>query len=185
MRYTLSTLLKKMGLFEELSPGSLLPFEYEAEGKYAVGGFAEIRLSEDGRVLTAELQHWKEMTDQDIDESDLDDDMLGRLTETFFMRAIQMAETGTYAVMALSIDGEDYFDPNNEGLIELGLSIFHSRIVELTTKIADQQLDYAQERLAEYETRPDQPRREVSYRAVSPDVLEAIVESENVVLFPA
>lgn len=178
MRYTLSTLLKKMGIFEDLAPGMLLPFEYEEDSRYAVGGFAEIRLSEDGRVLTAELQHWKEPELDDYDPG-FEDELLGRLTETFFMRAIKIGETGHFAVMTLSVDGEDYFDPNNEGLIELGLSIFHARIVELTTKITNRQLEYAEQRLAGYgHTAPVTER-------YTPDVLDAILNSDNVVLFPA
>lgn len=127
--YSLKDLLIKMGAPEVRERGRV-HWHYFDKERQDIAGSAEIRLDDDGHTLVAELKHLR---------PDYEDDN-GRIhtlfTETFHMRAIRSGKD-KFKVQEIGFDGEIYHDPQKP-VIELGLSIFHARALDISILMVEQ-----------------------------------------------
>lgn len=130
MTYALTELLAKLGA-PEVEETEHVRWTYFKKENTEIGGFAEIRLEDDGRRLVAELRHWKENIEDD------DGVLHCALRESFYLHAIGLADHGRFRVTKIAFDGEDYTHPES-GIVELGLSIFHSRALEISIKMTEE-----------------------------------------------
>jgi hypothetical protein len=130
MMYALNDLLMKMGAPEARDRGRI-EWHYFDKNKSGLAGFAEIRLEAGGERLIAEMKHIKENYEDDK----------GRIhpvyTESFYLYAERTARAGYYRINKLSLDGEDYSNPQ-KGVIELGLSVFHARALDISIRMVEQ-----------------------------------------------
>jgi hypothetical protein len=127
MLYRLDELLTKMGAPEAREKGS-------AEWHYFrsnMSGLAEVRLEAGGERLVAELRHVRESREED-EIADLN----GLFVETCSLRA-ERTEDGLYAVTRVAFDGTEY-DGLNGGIVELALSVFHARALEISIRMIEQ-----------------------------------------------
>lgn len=130
MIYKLSDLLMKMGAPEAKERGRI-EWHYFDKETNTLAGQANIRLEAGGEFLVAELKHTRK------DYEDDDGMMHGQYEETFFMYAERAARPGHYRITRLSFDGEDYGHPTKP-IIELGLSIFHARALDISVRMIEQ-----------------------------------------------
>jgi hypothetical protein len=130
MLYSLHDLLIKMGAPEVREKGHM-EWHYFDRKKNILAGFAEIRLDAGGERLTAELRHLREnyADDQGV--------VHPIYTESFYLCAERTARPGHFRVHKLSLDGEEYFNPA-KGIIELGLSVFHARALDISIRMVEQ-----------------------------------------------
>ena len=130
MIYALNDLLMKMGAPEVKERGRI-EWHYFDKIKNGLAGFAEIRLEAGGERLIAEMKH--------IRENYADDE--GKLhpvyTESFYLYAERTARAGYYRITKISLDGDDYSNPQ-KGVIELGLSVFHARALDISIRMVEQ-----------------------------------------------
>ena len=130
MMYSLHDLLIKMGAPEVREKGRM-EWHYFDKKKNALAGFAEIRLDAGGERLTAEMRHLRHNYSDDA----------GKIhpvyTETFYLHAERTARPGHYRVTKLSLDGDDYPSPA-KGIVELGLSVFHARALDISIRMMEQ-----------------------------------------------
>jgi len=130
MMYALNDLLMKMGAPEARERGRI-EWHYFDKQKNGLAGYAEIRLEAGGERLIAEMKHIKENYEDDT----------GKLhpvyTESFYLYAERTARAGYYRVNKISLDGDDYANPQ-KGVIELGLSVFHARALEISIRMVEQ-----------------------------------------------
>ena len=130
MMYSLHDLLMKMGAPEVREKGRM-EWHYFDKKKNALAGFAEIRLDAGGERLTAEMRHLRH------NYSDDEGRFHSAYTETFFLHAERTARPGHYRVTKLSLDGDDYPNPA-KGIVELGLSVFHARALDISIRMMEQ-----------------------------------------------
>lgn len=132
MTYSLTEILAKLGA-PEVEEREHVRWYYFKKENTEIGGFAEIRLEDDGRRLVAELRHWKESVE--------DDDGLLHDTkrESFYLHAVRPTDNGRFRVTKISFDDEDYTHPE-KGIIELGASIFHARALEISILMMEESL---------------------------------------------
>ncbi len=128
MMYSLQDLLAKMGAPEVKEKGQMRWHYFDAETG-ELSGFAEIRLIEGGKRLIAELSHARHNYEDDT----------GRFhqsyTESFYLHA---EKTGiSYTVTKIAFDGEEYAQPQ-KAIVELGLSIFHARALDISILMVEQ-----------------------------------------------
>ncbi len=122
MMYTLDELLMKMGAPETREKGQIR-WHYFDRKSDEVGGFAEVRLLDGGATLVAELRQWGGGRQDDAD------------AESLYLHA---RRAGTrYAVTKIAFDGEEYPHPQKP-VIELGLSIFHARALDISILMVEQ-----------------------------------------------
>lgn len=130
MMYALNDLLMKMGAPETRERGRI-EWHYFDKKKNGLAGYAEIRLEAGGERLIAEMKHIKENYEDDT----------GKLhpvyTESFYLYAERTARAGYYRINKISLDGDDYSNPQ-KGVIELGLSVFHARALEISIRMVEQ-----------------------------------------------
>lgn len=130
MLYAINDLLQKMGAPEAKERGRI-EWHYFDTLKKNLEGFAEIRFEAGGERLIAEMKHIKKNYEDDA----------GKLhpvyTESFYLYAERTARAGYYRVTKLSLDGEDYNNPQ-KGVIELGLSVFHARALDISIRMMEQ-----------------------------------------------
>ena len=107
-----------------------------------IGGFADVRLEQNGRSLTVELRHWKKNFEDD------NGDIKAHHTESFLLTARRIGNSDLFRITELSFDGTQY-DPNDVGMIELGCSIFHARAVEINTLMVEQKFKALEKEMAE------------------------------------
>ena len=128
MIYTLDELLMKMGAPEAKEKGSLR-WHYFDRANNETSGFAEIRLIDGGRHLIAELRHLRHDYEDDAGKTH------PIYTESFYLHA---ERSGTrYKVTKIAFDGEEYSSPQ-KSIVELGLSIFHARALEISILMVEQ-----------------------------------------------
>lgn len=129
MMYTLEDLLMKMGAPETKERGQMR-WHYFDKKNDEVGGFAEVRLLDGGASLIAEMKQLRH------GNADNDETLPQRLTsESLYLHA---RRTGThYAVTKIAFDGEEYPHPQ-KSVIELGLSIFHARALDISILMVEQ-----------------------------------------------
>lgn len=130
MIYALNDLLQKMGAPEVREKGRI-EWHYFDKIRNALGGFAEIRLEAGGERMIAEMKS--------IRENHTDDE--GRLhpvyTESFYLYAERTARAGHYRINKIVLDGDEYNNPQ-KGVIELGLSVFHARALDISIRMVEQ-----------------------------------------------
>ncbi len=129
MMYTLDDLLMKMGAPETKEKGQMR-WHYFDKTNDELGGYAEVRLLDNGDSLIAEMKQLRNVI--------VDDGFKGaeRLySESLYLYA---RRTGTrYAVTKVAFDGEEYQHPP-KSVIELGLSIFHARALDISILMVEQ-----------------------------------------------
>jgi len=128
MIYTLNDLLIKMGA-PEVREKNHMHWHYFDKASREIAGFAQICLIDDGHRLIAELQHLRH---------DYEDDA-GRThpvyNESFYLHA---ERAGTrYKVTKIAFDGDEYPHPQ-KSVIELGLSLFHARALDISILMVEQ-----------------------------------------------
>lgn len=130
MLYAINDLLQKMGAPEAKERGRI-EWHYFDAVKKNLEGFAEIRFEAGGERLVAEMKQIKKNYEDDA----------GKLhpvyTESFYLYAERTARAGYYRVTKISLDGEDYNNPQ-KGVIELGLSVFHARALDISIRMMEQ-----------------------------------------------
>ncbi len=139
MNYELAALLNKMGV-PDLAERQSIKWAYTDALDPGIHGFAEVRLEGNGKFLTAELRHHRKNYEDD----------LGILhpfhAENFYLQARRIDETDVFRITLLSFDGRTY-DLRQSAMIELGLSLFHSRAVEISTKMVEQRFDLVRDEM--------------------------------------
>ncbi len=139
MDYELSALLNKMGV-PDLEERKSMRWTYADDMDPSIHGFAEARLESNGRFLTAELRHHRK---------DYEDD-LGIIhpfhAESFYLQARRIEDSNTFRISLLSFDGRTY-DLRQSAMIELGLSLFHGRAVEISTRMVEQKFDLVRDEM--------------------------------------
>jgi hypothetical protein len=130
MMYSLHDLLTKMGAPEVREKGGM-EWHYFDKKKNTLAGYAEIRLDAAGERLTAEMRHLRH------NYSDDEGKLHPEYTETFYLHAERTARPGHYRVTKLSLDGDDYPNPA-KGIVELGLSVFHARALDISIRMMEQ-----------------------------------------------
>ena len=128
MIYTLNDLLTKMGAPETKEKGHIR-WHYFDKMNDEIGGFAEVRLVDGDNVLVAEMKHL---------HRDYEDDMGAQhrtYEESFYLQAQKVGMH--YKIVKLVLDGEEYLHPQ-KSIIELGMSIFHSRALDISILMVEQ-----------------------------------------------
>lgn len=130
MMYSLTDLLTKMGAPEVRERGHIA-WHYFNKNQNDLAGSAQIRLEEGGTRLVAELTHIKENYEDDRGRTH------AQYTESFYLRAERTTSRNQYKITRLSFDGEEYPQPTR-AVIELGLSIFHARALDISILMVEQ-----------------------------------------------
>lgn len=131
MEYPLHEIMSRLGVGQEVS------FERPARWSYAdcenkgVGGFAEVRFDTSQSVLTIELRHWKAAHKTEIGL------MNERRVETIFVEALRIEGSDDFSISVMILDGEVY-EVFDDSLLDLVLSIFRSRAIEINMKMIEQ-----------------------------------------------
>jgi hypothetical protein len=127
--YTLDELLMKMGAPETKERGQMR-WHYFDRTNDEMGGFAEVRLLDGGASLIAEMKQLRQVTvDDGVGAAER------KYAESLYLYA---RRTGTrYAVTKVAFDGEEYQHPP-KSVIELGLSIFHARALDISILMVEQ-----------------------------------------------
>ena len=135
MMYTLDELLMKMGAPEARERGQMR-WHYFDKTSEEVGGYAEVRLLDGGEGLVAEMKQLRPAyAADDIKKDDVTKDEEHPYSESLYLYA---RRTGTrYAVTKIAFDGEEYPHPR-KSIIELGLSIFHARALDISILMVEQ-----------------------------------------------
>jgi hypothetical protein len=133
MMYTLDELLMKMGAPEAKEKGQMRWHYFDKSSDDAnseLGGYAEVRLLDGGDGLIAEM---KQLRNVMVDDGASGAEKL--YSESLYLYA---RRTGTrYAVTKIAFDGEEYPHPR-KSIIELGLSIFHARALDISILMVEQ-----------------------------------------------
>jgi len=129
MFYELKELLIKMGAPETSERGKM-SWHYFDKDKKEIEGFATIRfLDDDKSQLVAEQQHLRH--NYEDDQGKIHD----KYVESFYMYAERIGER--YKITKIAFDGEEYQHPQTS-IIELGLSLFHSRALDISILMVEQ-----------------------------------------------
>ena len=128
MMYALNDLLTKMGAPETRHKGAMHWYYFDRITR-EIAGFAEVRLEEGGKHLVAELKHLRHNYEDDSGR------VYPTYTESFYLFAEKAG--AQYKVMKIAFDGEAYSHPS-KAIIELGLSIFHARALDISIMMVEQ-----------------------------------------------
>lgn len=128
MMYSLHDLLAKMGAPEVKEKGQMRWHYFDADTG-EISGFAEIRLIDGGERLIAELSHVRHNYEDDTGR------FHASYTESFYLHAERSGIH--YNVTTIAFDGEAYPRPQ-KAVIELGLSIFHARALDISILMVEQ-----------------------------------------------
>jgi len=135
MDYSIQDLASKMG-FGELSDGGHYTASYSDSDNPLKNGVAEIRMEEDGRLFSASLYHRR--GDYEADDGQIYKDY----EETVEIRAMRLGGSDIFRIIHMELDGQTHH-VGNQSMIELGLCIFHSRIVDIQEGAATQHIENA------------------------------------------
>jgi len=139
MMYTLEELLSKMGAPEAKEKGQMRWHYFDkasdrnkngSEAADETGGYAEVRLLDGGEALVAEMKQMRNVA--------VDDGAQG--TEKLYSESLYLyaRRTGNrYSITKIAFDGEEYANPR-KSIIELGLSIFHARALDISILMVEQ-----------------------------------------------
>lgn len=144
MNYELTALLNKMGV-PDLMERKSIRWSYADDLDPSVHGFAEVRLESSDRFLTAELRHHRKNFEDD----------LGIIhpfhAESFYLQARRVDDSSQFRISLLSFDGRTY-DLRQSAMIELGLSLFHGRAVDISTRMVEQKFALVTEEMKKLDT---------------------------------
>jgi len=135
MDYDLKQLLYKLGAPEALDKDQVR-WHYIDASDLEVGGYADIRIEANGRLLTVQLKHTKKNCEDDCGTFHT------KREESFFLQARRLGDSQLFRVTDISFDGNDY-SSDNTAMIELGCSIFHARAVEINSLMVEQKFNLA------------------------------------------
>lgn len=177
MIYDLDTLLLKLGAPDVKEKGRL-SWHYFDDAKKDLAGAAEIRLEDGGERLIAELKHIR--TNYEDDNGGIH----AKHTDTVYFAAERTARPGHYRVTKLVFDGEEYEKPR-QSVIELALSIFHAKALEISLSMVEQAL-HKQEitARAETEARPQGLRKFLTPALNTAEKTSTRAESHGGVVVP-
>lgn len=130
MIYRLEDLLSKMGA-PEVRERQHIEWHYFDKKKNDLAGFAEIRLEAQGEKLVAELKRTRENYEDDQGA------LHAQFVETFHLTAERTASPDRYRVTRIAFDG-DVYDAPGKAIVELGLSVFHARALDISIKMVEQ-----------------------------------------------
>ena len=130
MDYTLHEISEKMGVPEFPEREEMLYYYNDTENAN-LGGHGEIRLEDRDRLLTASLYHKRENYE--------DDNGIVHKTyeETVQINACRLGSSDTFRIVHMEIDGKPQ-SPTDPAMVELGLAIFHSRMVDINIGMVEQ-----------------------------------------------
>lgn len=131
MEYSLYDLMTRLGVGQEVTFNRPARWSYTDPEQKGVGGFAEVRFDVSETVLTIELRHWKGAHKTDIGL------MNDRRVETIFVEAMRSGDSDNFSVSVMILDG-DVYEVFDESLLDLVLSIFRSRAIEINMKMVEQ-----------------------------------------------
>lgn len=134
MDYSIQDLTAKMGLPDFSKDGYYTLSYSDAENPF-INGVAEIRMEENGRLFSASLYHRR--GDYEADDGQIYKDY----EENVEIRAMRIGGD-LFRVIHMELDKQSHH-VGNQAMIELGLCIFHSRIVDLQEGAAAQQIENA------------------------------------------
>lgn len=139
MDYSIQDLTAKMGL-QDFSAKSATDGQYTASYSDAenpmINGVADIRMEENGRLFSASLYHRR--GDYTADDGQVYKDY----EENVEIRAMRIGGGDLFRIIHMELDGQSHHI-GNHAMIELGLCIFHSRIVDIQEGAAAQQIEKA------------------------------------------
>ncbi|MBL1148158.1 MAG: hypothetical protein HND56_00950 [Pseudomonadota bacterium] len=135
MDYSIQDLASKMG-FEVLSEDGQYTASYSDAANPMINGVAEIRMEEDGRLFSASLYHRR--GDYEADDGQIYKDY----EENVEIRAMRIGSGDVFRIIHMELDGQTHH-AGNQAMIELGLCIFHSRIVDIQEGAAAQYIESA------------------------------------------
>ena len=130
MMYRLDELLQKMGA-PEVREKQHIEWHYFDKTKNDLAGFAEIRLEAQGERLVAELKRTRENYEDDQGS------VHAQFEETFHLTAERTARPDHYRITRIAFDG-DVYDTPGKPIIELGLSVFHARALDISILMVEQ-----------------------------------------------
>ncbi len=130
MMYRLDELLSKMGA-PEVKEKQHIEWHYFDKSKTDLAGYAEIRLEAQGERLVAELKRARENYEDDHGN------LHAHFVETFHLTAERTARPDHYRVTRIAFDG-DVYDVPGKPIIELGLSVFHARALDISILMVEQ-----------------------------------------------
>lgn len=130
MMYRLEELLAKMGA-PEVKERQHIEWHYFDKNKNDLAGYADIRLEAGGERLVAELKRTRENYEDDHGN------MHAQFVETFHLIAERTARPGHYRIARIAFDGDVYEAPQ-KAIIELGLSVFHARALDISIRMVEQ-----------------------------------------------
>lgn len=136
MQFGLEILLVKLNAQNEVGIDAPKRWQYTHPEKIGVGGFAEVSLSKDGKVLKAICNHWgKQQLIQSTENptfglaeqmiEDPEDNV-----ETFELTARYNEKEQSFRIESIIVDGAPYC-VDDEGMVELAFSVFYSRSFEI------------------------------------------------------
>ena len=134
MDYSIQDLTAKMGLPDFSTDGQYTASYSDAENPM-INGVADIRMEENGRLFSASLYHRR--GDYEADDGQIYKDY----EENVEIRAMRIGGD-LFRVIHMELDGQSHH-VGNQAMIELGLCIFHSRIVDIQEGAAAQQIEKA------------------------------------------
>lgn len=141
MDYTLKELSQKMGI-ADLSEKSEVLYTYSQEKDKKFGGFAEVRLEDNGRLFSATLYHCRENYKCD------DGFVHAEHEETIQVHAARIGNSEHFRIVHMEVDGQEQH-PTNMPMIELGLCVFHSRIIDIEEGMTEQTLNKVKKEVPE------------------------------------
>ncbi|TVQ83467.1 MAG: hypothetical protein EA357_06005 [Micavibrio sp.] len=144
MDYTLRELSQKMG-FEAFDETGERLYYYNRPENSKLGGFAEIRLEEEGNMFSASLYHCRGNYEDDSGAIHKD------FEESVEIRATRVGED-RYRIIYMELDAAKQ-PANNAAMAELGMSIFHSRIVDIQDGMAAQSFGTAMDSISRRDDR--------------------------------
>lgn len=130
MMYRLEDLLAKMGA-PEVRERQHIEWHYFDKTKKDLAGYADIRLEAGGERLVAELKRTRENYEDDHGN------IHAQFVESFHLTAERAARPDHYRVTRIAFDGDAYETPG-KAIIELGLSVFHARALDISIAMVEQ-----------------------------------------------
>lgn len=130
MLYRLQELLIKMGA-PEVRERKNIEWHYFDNNKADLAGFADIRLENNDKRLIAELKRTRENYEDDHGQ------LHSHFDESFRLIAERVPATDEYKVTEIAFDGDVYINPPSS-VVELGLSIFHARALDISIRMVEQ-----------------------------------------------
>lgn len=145
MEYTLYDLVVRMGLETPPCRDELVRWSFGDGVANSDGGFAEVYLSEDGRILTVDVQNYN------LASADYPEEGIGQL----YMQAEKLSGHAGFAITKLQIDGYKDFDLTDGITTDLGLSIIFGSINEVKMNAEHESFSYLSYELVEDERRKE------------------------------